>query len=167
MSCHDSDSLYRVFCQVTRFHYCRSHVLLEKIGVYPGQHPLLFSLSRRDGQSQKELADKLHIKASTITVMLNRMENANLIERRPDHEDRRISRVYLTEHGRKTSLEVKKILKRIDEECFNGFTVEERVLLRRLLMQMRQNLITVCEDHSDSGGHEDDPPHEAESDNYL
>lgn len=144
MSCHNSESLYRVFCQVTRFHYRRSHMLLEKIGVYPGQHPLLFSLSKRDGQSQKELAEKLHIKASTITVMLNRLEKANLIERQPDHNDRRVSRVYLTEKGKKTSLEVKKTLKRIEEEAFSGLTVEEKLLLQRLLLQMRQNLISVC-----------------------
>jgi hypothetical protein len=45
MQFHNSDSLYRVFCETIRFHYCRTYKLLEKIGLYPGQHPLLFSLA--------------------------------------------------------------------------------------------------------------------------
>ncbi len=65
-----------------RFHYYRTHVLLEEIGVYPGQPPMLFILNQEDGLSQKKLANKLKIKPSTITVMLKRMEKANLIVRK-------------------------------------------------------------------------------------
>ena len=145
MSCHESHSLYRVFCQVVRFHYYRTYTLLEKIGVYPGQHPLLFSLDKKGGQSQKELAARLHIKPATMTVMLNRLEKSEMIKRCPDDDDRRVSRVYLTEKGRKASCEVKKILKTIDEECFGNFTAEERALLRKFLMRMRDNLLSVID----------------------
>lgn len=145
MSCQESHSLYRVFCEVLRYHYYRTFMLLEKIGVYPGQHPLLFSLAKKGGQSQKELAEKLHIKAATITVMLNRLERSEMIKRCPDDNDRRVSRVYLTEKGKKVSLEVKKALKTIEEECFGSFTVEERVLMRKLLTQMRDNLLNACD----------------------
>ena len=145
MNSQESHSLYRVFCQVVRFHYYRTYTLLEKIGVYPGQHPLLFSLAKKGGQSQKELAEKLHIKAATMTVMLNRLEKSELIKRCADDDDRRVSRVYLTEKGRKTSREVKKALKTIDEECFGNFTAEERDLLRKFLMQMRDNLLKTID----------------------
>ncbi|CEO88882.1 Transcriptional regulator, MarR family [Syntrophaceticus schinkii] len=145
MNGQESHSLYRVFCQVVRFHYYRTYTLLEKIGVYPGQHPLLFSLAKKGGQSQKELAEKLHIKAATMTVMLNRLEKSELIKRCADDDDRRVSRVYLTEKGRKTSREVKKALKTIDEECFGNFTAEERDLLRKFLMQMRDNLLKTID----------------------
>lgn len=145
MNCHDPDSLYSVFTQVIRFHYYRTHMLFDKIGVYPGQPYLLFALGRQDGQSQKELAEKLYLKAATITVMLNRMEKAKLIVRRSDKEDQRISRVYLTDEGRELLAKVKEMLKTIEAECFSNFTVEEQLLLRRLLMQMKDNLTTVCE----------------------
>ncbi|MEG3067920.1 MAG: MarR family transcriptional regulator [Syntrophaceticus schinkii] len=145
MNSQESHSLYRVFCQVVRFHYYRTYTLLEKIGVYPGQHPLLFSLAKKDGQSQKELTEKLYIKAATMTVMLNRLEKSELIKRCADDDDRRVSRVYLTEKGRKTSREVKKALKTIDEECFGNFTAEERDLLRKFLMQMRDNLLKTID----------------------
>ncbi len=37
------------------------------------------------------------------------------------------------------------IVKNIESECFSNFTMEEQVLLRRLLMQMRDNLLKVCD----------------------
>lgn len=137
-------SLYAVFGQVMRFHYCRIHMLLEKIDVYPGQHPLLFILGKQDGLSQKELAEKLYIKPATITVMLGRLEKSKIIERRSDLSDQRVSRVYLTNHGRKVLTEVKEALKEIKDECFSNFTAEEEIILRRLFMQMRDNLMKAC-----------------------
>jgi DNA-binding MarR family transcriptional regulator len=119
-------------------------ILLEKIGAYPGQPPLLFILGKHEGLSQKELADLLHIKAATITVMLKRMEKGGLVERRSDPADQRIVRVYFSEKGRKLRNQVLEELKVIEAECFEGFTMEEQVLLRRLLMQMRDNLNKVC-----------------------
>jgi MarR family transcriptional regulator, organic hydroperoxide resistance regulator len=146
---NDSDSVYSVFSGVVRFHYYRMHMLLEKFGVYPGQHGLFFFLGKQGGQSQKELAEKLHIRAATITVMLNRMEKAKLIERRQDQSDQRVTRVYLTEQGGEILNQVKESLKTIENECFYNFTTEEQILLRRLLLQMRDNLIKVCEKNSD------------------
>lgn len=145
MDCTKPDSLHHVFLQVLRFHFNRMHMLLEKLGVYPGQPPLLLALEHKDGQSQKELAERLNIKPSTITVMLNRMTKAKLIERRQDPEDQRISRVYLTERGREVCGKVKETMKVLEEECFDNFSAEEKVLLRRLLTQMRNNLIKACD----------------------
>lgn len=145
MDCYKNDSLYFLFSQVIRLHYHRIRTLLDKIGVYPGQPQMLFFLHIKDGQSQKELAEKLHIKPATITVMLGRMEKAELLERRQDSEDQRVSRVYLTEKGREVWEEVSEIMKMLEGECFANFTTEEQVLMRRLLMQVRDNLEKVCD----------------------
>ncbi len=140
MELFKSDSLYSVFFQVIRLHYHRSHILLDKIGVYPGQPPMLFALNQKDGQSQTQLSEMLNIKPATITVMLNRMEKEKLVERRRDPGDQRISRVYLTEKGKKLFCEVKNVVNNIEEECFKELTENERILLKRLLMQVRDNL---------------------------
>lgn len=144
MDYHDPDSLQHIFYQVIRLHHQRSHMLLDKVGVYPGQPFLLFALYHRNGQSQKDLANKLNIKASTIATMVKRMEKVGLIERRQDFEDQRVSRVYITEKGMEVCKEVDKIRKVIEIESFSNFTEEEQMLLRRLLMQMRDNLKKVC-----------------------
>lgn len=156
MYCHNSDSLYWIFTQVIRNHYNRTHKLLDKIGIYPGQPPLLFIIGSREGQSQKELADTLKIKAATITVMLRRMEKSGMVERQPDRSDQRISRVYLTEKGKKLRQEAFEALTGIEEECFKNITAEEKLLLRRLLMQIRDNLASFRDEDSSQNA---DRPH--------
>ncbi|MEW8956737.1 MarR family winged helix-turn-helix transcriptional regulator [Clostridium sp.] len=146
MELFNSDSLYYIFGEVIKMHYYRTHKLFEKVGLYPGQPQLLFSLLRKDGQRQKELAEKLKVKPATITVMINRMEKNGIIYRESDDEDQRVSRVYLTEKGREISKEVKELIESINNECFSNFTEEEQVILRRLLLQLRDNLKIALED---------------------
>lgn len=141
----NKDSLYYLFLEINRLHYYRTHVLLEEIGVYHGQPPMLFILSKKDGLSQKDLADLLNVKASTITVMLKRMEKANLVKRKQDKEDQRISRVYITEEGLELCKEARDVMNKIEEECFGNFTSEESVILRRLFLQMKDNLIAATD----------------------
>lgn len=140
----ETDSLSYMFFQVIKLQHCRMHQLLEDVGIYPGQHALLWFLNKEDGTNQKELADKLKIKPSTITVMLGRMEKAGLLERRQDSKDQRISRVYITEKGKHMYIIVEKTMKQLQEECFGNLTNDESIILRRLLMQIRDNLTKVC-----------------------
>jgi len=136
----DSDSLYYLLLRVIRLHYHRSHTLLEEIGVYPGQPPLLYILHQKGGLSQTELANELKIKPSTITVMLNHMEKEELVKREKDPDDQRISRVYLTKKGKELFSELDKKINSISKECFANFNSEERIILRRLLKQIAENL---------------------------
>lgn len=149
MHCFNSDSLYHIFGEIVKLHYHRSHNLFEKLGIYPGQPPMLLALYHKDGQSQKELAEKLKIKPATITVMLGRMEKADLVTRTQDKEDQRISRVYITEKGKEICEKLKEVFITLNEECFSNFTEEEKALLRRLLMQMRDNLMKASDNKLD------------------
>lgn len=144
----NDESLRHVFNQVMRLHFVRSHSLLEKTGVYPGQPPLLFSLYKHNGQSQRELADKLNVKASTIAVMIKRMEKTEVIVRKQDENDQRISRIFITDKGKEVCDKLKEIHEQIEEESFKNFTSEEKVLLRRLLIQVKDNLSEVCDRES-------------------
>lgn len=144
MDSYNSDSIYHIFGEIVKLHFTRSHNLLEKLGLYPGQPPMLFLLHFKDGQSQRELAEKLRIKPATITTMLSRMEKLDLVTRRQDEQDQRISRVYITEKGRETCEKLKSVMHTLNEECFGNFTEEEILLLRRLLMQIRDNLLKAC-----------------------
>lgn len=120
----------------------RSHVdrLIRDYDVYPGQPPLLLKLSDTDGLSQRELADSKGVKPATLTVMLQRMEKTGLIRRAADEKDQRVTRVYLTEKGRGASEAVKQAMEEVEARCFEGFLPEEKLLLRRFLLQMKDNL---------------------------
>jgi MarR family transcriptional regulator, organic hydroperoxide resistance regulator len=134
------DSVYSAFGQVIRYHYTRTHALLDKLGVYPGQPAVLFLLGKQDGLSQKEIARVLHRKAATITVMLNRMAKTRLIVRRPDPADHRVTKVHLTLRGRRVRDRVRETTRSIGAECFSGLTAGELGQLKRMLMKMRDNL---------------------------
>jgi DNA-binding MarR family transcriptional regulator len=100
-------------------------------------------LWERDGLTQKEIAKELKLKPSTVTVMLKRMERAGFLKRETDLQDMRVSRVYLTEKGKIIKKDVEDINLILENDCFSGFTLEEKILLRRFFLQILDNLQKV------------------------
>jgi DNA-binding MarR family transcriptional regulator len=107
---------------------------------------MLRALWKQEGLTHSELAANLHVKPATMTKMVQRMEKAGFVERKSDPDDHRVSRVYLTDTGRNVQTQVKQVWRTLEDETFAGFTMEERVLLRRFFLQMRENLLQVTED---------------------
>ncbi len=141
----DLESIDRLLAQICRMHYSRARELLHGIGLYRGQPPLLETLHEQEGLTHTELAARLGVVPATVTRMLQRMEKAGFVVRQPDPEDQRISRVYLTDAGREIRAEMRALLRSLAADTFAGFTLEERVLLRRLLLQVHDNLARVAE----------------------
>jgi DNA-binding MarR family transcriptional regulator len=139
----EAESLDSLFAQICRLKHARIHTLLEAIGLYRGQPSVLQALWEQEGLMHTELARRLHVQPATITKMLKRMEKAGFVERRPDLDDQRVSRVYLTEAGQAIRADVQRVWRRLEEEAFAGFTLEERVLLRRFFLHIRKNLVGV------------------------
>jgi DNA-binding MarR family transcriptional regulator len=131
--------------QVSRLEHARAHELLEELGLYRGQHRILRALWEREGLTHTELSQLAHVRPSTISTTIQRMEKAGLVERKHDAEDQRVSRVYLTETGRALQGDVERTWRRLEDEIFDGFTLKERVLLRRFFLQMRENLMRVTQ----------------------
>lgn len=144
----DENSLHVIFSQVIRLHFLRSHSYLDKIGIYPGQAPLLFTLKKNNGQSQKELSKKLSVTPATITVMVQRMEKNGYVRRENDEKDKRITRIFINEKGIKICDELYKIHKEIEVECMINFKEEDKQLLNNLLKQVRDNLMKACDNNN-------------------
>ena len=134
------DSIDFWVAQVSRLHHARVHTLMEDLGLYPGQPPVLFRLWEKDGRSQTELAVLLRIKPATMTKMIHRMEKTGFIRRESDPNDQRVSLIYLTEAGRAVKDDVQHIFERLNCELVAGFSPEEQVLLKRFLVKLRNNL---------------------------
>lgn len=141
----NSVSLNVLLIEVCKLHYANSHELLEQIGLYRGQPPVLQALSRQEGLSHSELARQLHVKPATITQMIKRMEQAGFVQRRRDAEDERISRVYLTELGHAIQGDLDRVLGTIEAGTFAGFSQAEREQVARFLSRMRHNLLQMAE----------------------
>lgn len=138
-----TESLDALFAQICRLKHARIHTLLETLGLYRGQPSVLRALWEQEGLMHTELARRLKVQPATVTKMLQRMEKAGFLERRPDPDDQRVSRVYLTETGQVVRADVQQVWRQLEEEAFAGFTHEERVLLRRFFLHIRENLERV------------------------
>lgn len=127
--------------QVCHHYQQHAHELFEITGLYRGQPPVLYALWEQEGLTQSELAERLHNTPATISRMLQRMEKTGFIHRRPDAEDQRVSRVYLTAAGRAIQAEVQAIWIKMEAETFAGLSPEELELLRSFLLRLRANLL--------------------------
>ena len=139
----EPESIGFLLSQVCRLEHARAHELLEELGLYRGQYSILRALWKQDGLTHTELSRHSHVRPSTMTTTIQRMEKAGLVERKRDAEDQRVSQVYLTPVGRAFQEDVEQTWRKLEEEIFADFTLEERLLLRRLFLQMRENLVRV------------------------
>jgi DNA-binding MarR family transcriptional regulator len=72
--------------------------------------------------------------------MLDRLEKVGLVERRSDAENSHLSHVYLTELGKDRQRDVRAIWTSMEQRLTQGLSIEERIVLRRLLLQVHENL---------------------------
>lgn len=113
----------------------------ESLGITPSQAGILFALAHEGGLSQKELSRRIGITPPSITAALRKLEGRSYIVRRPDENDQRVIRIWLTEKGSFCLKELRHVLSEADEILYQGFSTEERMLMKRLLLEMRENLL--------------------------
>jgi DNA-binding MarR family transcriptional regulator len=130
---------YRIL-QIHRAHRSRAEAALNQLGLHTGQEMLLFHLWNEEGLTQSQLVDQLCVEPPTVTKTLQRLEQAGVVERRQDAEDARVSRVYLTPKGRALKEQVKTIWDNLEALTVQGLSEVEKVLMRRLLEQVNNNL---------------------------
>jgi DNA-binding MarR family transcriptional regulator len=135
-----SESTGYLIAQACKRHRKKAGELLAALDLHVGQEMLLLQLWNRDGQTQSELAEGLGVEPATVTRVLDRMTCTGWVERRKDSEDRRVSRVYLTVDGRDLQQPVQETWQTLEELSMANFSVTERVLLRRFLNQLVENL---------------------------
>lgn len=117
--------------QVTR----RARDKLAAYGVTPVQYAVLKVLWEQDGRSAAELGARLVIDSATITGVVDRLEAAGLLRRRPDPEDRRVHRLFLTTQGRNLRAPLDEAMDQLNAEVRESLGGEAASLwsaLRRL-----------------------------------
>ncbi len=118
----------------------QAEVRCQQIGLHTGQDLVIFRLVEEDGLSQSQLAVRLGVEIATVAKMVQRMEKEGLLIRRQDAEDARISRVYLTEKGRRLGEPALHIWQDFDTCLVQGMSQAEQLLFHRLLVQAAANV---------------------------
>lgn len=110
------------------------------LGLTRAQIQVLAYLVYHEGINQTGLADLLEIEPISLTRLVDRMEQAGWIERRPDPDDRRAWRLFMGDKAKPVFAEMIEIGREVRAEALAGFTPAECDIVMELLMRVRRNL---------------------------
>lgn len=110
------------------------------IGVTRPQWQVLTTLKRNEGTNQGSLAEMLDTEPITLCRMVDRLQEAGLVERRQDPSDRRAWRLFLTDKAHQLLEDLQPLGREVMALALDGMSPEERDTLRLLLDRIRQNL---------------------------
>ena len=109
------------------------------LGVTRAQWKVLFRLERRPGLRQIELADLLDIEPITLSRIVDRLEEAGLVERKADPADRRAWRLHVTARAQPLVAKLKAIADDMIAEAFAGIDPKDIETTRLVLARAREN----------------------------
>ena len=130
--CHDVTRLSRAKTRETT---------VEGVMSQPGARLVLSLLAINDGVTQRSLVEETHLRPPTVSVIIAKMEEEGLAERRRNPNDRRETLVYLTELGREVDMRGIASIKQTDALALEGLNADEIETLMKLLGRMRDNLV--------------------------
>lgn len=110
------------------------------IGVTRPQWQVLSVLRHHEGINQGGLAEILEVEPITVCRMVDRLQDAALVERRPDPADRRSWRLFLTPKAQDMLKTLRPLADEMIEQALAGIDEDERLVLRISLDRIRQNL---------------------------
>jgi MarR family transcriptional regulator, lower aerobic nicotinate degradation pathway regulator len=108
----------------------------EQAGFSPYHHSVLALLDEGARDTQSAIADALQLNRSQLVGLLDALEEHDLIERRPDPNDRRRHVVSLTDTGRRQLAEFRTIIRRIESEFLAPLDSTDRAGLHSLLARL-------------------------------
>ena len=131
--------------QHTVFQYMKKN--LAQFDITPIQYGVLGCIWEFDMHNPKDIAAHLGVENSTISGILERMENKGLIRRIIDSTDRRYIYIELTDVSRELEVPVRTVVTEVDRKVLEIFNGEEEAALknalRRLYMQSIEEIIQV------------------------
>jgi mobile rSAM pair MarR family regulator len=104
------------------------------------QGRILYVLWQQDNIPIIELSKKTGLAKTTLTSMLDRMEDAGLVSRVFDKADRRQIRIVLTEQAHSLSSGYDKVSREMSEIYYKGFSDDEILVFEQTLRRIMKNL---------------------------
>jgi DNA-binding MarR family transcriptional regulator len=131
-----SEAIFRA----ARVHRIMAGSLLRETGLYPGQELLMMQLWERGEQRQADLIKTLGLDPSTVTKMLQRLEQSGFVTRSPSPTDRRAVVVNTTRAGQALRDRVLQAWRDLETVTAAGFSNEEYEQAMQVLARIEANL---------------------------
>lgn len=140
------DPRFRNWVAVARACHVLERTLAAKlapIDLKPAQFDVLMNLYRHPGMSQHDLARKLLVGRSSITMLLPQLERRGLLRREGDEKDKRILRLTLTRAGETLLMKALKIHMTLIETAMSQSTAAECDLIGEQMRKIAEVLKTA------------------------
>lgn len=115
---------------------------IRPMGLSLGAFPALLHLWEKDGLTQKELVERLHIEQPTMANTLARMERDGLVRRAKDATDARIQRIWLTDKGRAMQADAIHAALAVNARALAGLSAAEQTrfldLMQRVILALNR-----------------------------
>ncbi|KQW28734.1 MarR family transcriptional regulator [Rhizobium sp. Root274] len=116
---------------------------LGPLDIKPPHLDILINLYRFEGISQQELARKLLVGRSNMSMLLPQMEKRGLLERRPDERDKRILRLFLTADGRAVCEQAMVIQTGLIEDMLSATPLEDCTRMAETMETLIQRMMAA------------------------
>jgi MarR family transcriptional regulator, transcriptional regulator for hemolysin len=118
----------------------------QALGLTSAQWRLLSAVARtellnQEPLNQVSLAEQLEIEPITVSRLIDRMEAAKLIERRPDPADRRAYRLFVTDSARPLLADFRAVAYECVNAALAGVGEDEIEMVVDVLTRVRANLV--------------------------
>jgi DNA-binding MarR family transcriptional regulator len=110
---------------------------LQPYGLTPMQALVLHALYEKEGLSAGDLGKRLVLDSATLSGVLDRMAESGWITKNVK-EDRRVLNIQLTDKSRQCQEKFLKKIEILNQEVLSSFSLEERLLLIRMLKDFRK-----------------------------
>mgnify|MGYP005764118131 FL=1 len=104
------------------------------------QGRILYILWQEDNISLRDISERTSLAPTTLTSMIDRMEEAGLVNRVSDSKDRRKTLLALTDKARKLHGDYMEVSSQMTRIFYSGFTEEEIGQCEELLEKIYNNL---------------------------
>ena len=111
---------------------------LKAIGLSIPQFDLLSTLTEREGVTQQELALRLYVTKGNVSGLVDRLVEAQLVERRATPADRRSHALHLTAKGRKLAQKGIAAQRAYVEATLGRLPTDEIAALERVVLAWRE-----------------------------
>ena len=101
---------------------------------------ILMLLSFKDGMTQSELVNATHMKGSTVSIAINKLEEMGLVRRVDNPADKRSYRIFLTENGINYNDNIENVLKEKDLLSVKGIAPKDIKSAMNVLNTILDNL---------------------------
>lgn len=136
---------------ISKIHQLSGRVFAKKLKSYkidqinPAQGRILFALWQQDNIPIQQLSSKTALSKSTLTRMLDRLEETGHIKRSFPDDDRRKVLIQLTEQDRKMKQTYEEVSKDMVDLFYKGFSDNEIIEFEKYLDRVYNNLLKCSE----------------------